>query len=101
MLKITKEGIEKLRKFYRQNRGIMMVGRALASGKNEREAEILENQPEVSKITRHVSPYDMDIHYNSLLAAKEEEKQESSKNDKRILPGSTDHVPFYQSIKGK
>ena len=52
----------------------MMVGRALASGKNEKEAEILENQPEISKITRHVSPYDMDINYNSLLAEKEEKR---------------------------
>jgi len=92
MTNITRDAIETFRRWYKQNRGIMVVGRMLASGKDEKEIESLEKIPNRPSVTRQIPPYDMGVVHNIV---QDEEGQEKDKVENR------QHEPFYRSIEGR
>ena len=81
--------IEKLRRLYRQNRGIMFVRKALASGPDENQMAKNEEQPVRSKIEL----CDME------LVSVKSEDEVSQKATVRPKPPVVQHEPFYRNIR--
>ena len=80
--------IEKLRHLYRQNRGIMFVRKALASGPDENQMAKYEEQPVRSKIEL----CDME------LVDIKSDSDVSSRTSVQSKPQVVQHEPFYRNI---
>ena len=73
--------VETFREWYRKNRSLMKVGMILASGKDGREIESLENQQNTPRITKQISPNDMSVEHNIVQTEKEASADEMKVRD--------------------